>query len=72
MEETSVILKGIEITILGIGIVFIFLLFLIFAMKIMSKCVMYLDKRFPGETGAVQKNNSLIAAAIAAAKNFSK
>ena len=39
MQETSLLMEGVNLLTLGMGFVFIFLIFLVFAITVMSKCV---------------------------------
>lgn len=66
-------IEGLGIMSIGVGVVFSFIILTVFAMIIMSKIVMYLNKIFPEavqQVAAVKKaviDDSAIAVAIAAA-----
>ena len=66
-------IEGLGIMSIGVGVVFSFIILTVFAMSIMSKVVMYLNKIFPEagqQVAAVKKaviDDSAIAVAIAAA-----
>ncbi len=66
--------EGLMVTIVGMGTVFMFLTLLVFAMMIMAKIMVYVNKIMPEETQApavVRKENNNeddIAVAIAVAK----
>jgi oxaloacetate decarboxylase gamma subunit len=73
--ETNLILEGFKFMALGMGTVFMFLIILIFVMNMMSKII---HKYFPepqvdvnadinASTGAKQKDNKKVIAAITAA-----
>ena len=75
--EVNLIEKSLELMIVGMGMTFLFLIVLVYIMGGLKKLVEFLNKRFPEElpkTAPVQttKNNTAIAIAIAAAKNFAK
>ena len=71
----SLLMEGLATMLIGMGVVFSFLILTIFSMLIMSKIVGYLNKIFPEavtETAGVKKNattsdDSEVAAAIVAA-----
>ena len=65
----SLIGQAVNITIIGMGVVFAFLTLLIAMMYALGACVEKLEKYFP-QTVPAAKDNALIAVAIAAAKRF--
>ncbi|MBR5151245.1 MAG: OadG family protein [Elusimicrobiaceae bacterium] len=65
----SLIGQAANITIIGMSVVFVFLVILILMMKLLGIAVIALEKYFPQTVPAVQ-DNTLIAVAIAAAKKF--
>ena len=72
MPITDLIIQGFELMILGMGIVFIFLMILVFALSLMSKIAFYFDKddEFAvQETAqpAVKPENTALIAVISAA-----
>ena len=66
--------QSLSITVIGMSVVFVFLLILVELMHGMSQLVCWLEKYFPQatpQTAATGKqNNTLVAVAIAAAKRF--
>ncbi len=75
--EVNLIEKSIELMIVGMGMTFTFLIILVFIMGLLKKLVELLNKRFPEELPKAAEiqtahNNTAIAIAIAAAKNFAK
>ncbi len=65
----SLIGQAVNITIIGMLVVFVFLIILVIMMKLLGLSVRALEKYFPQTVPAVQ-DNALIAVAIAAAKRF--
>ena len=65
----SLIGQAVNITIIGMLVVFVFLIILVMMMKLLGIGVRALEKYFPQTVPAVQ-DNALIAVAIAAAKRF--
>lgn len=65
----SLIGQAFNITIIGMSVVFVFLVILILMMKLLGITVAALEKYFPQTVPAV-KDNAVIAVAIAAAKRF--
>lgn len=74
MSEGSLIMQSINLTIIGMVVVFVFLIFMIAIMKILAKAVAVMEKYFPQATPAKQNSaisdNAAVAAAIACAKRF--
>lgn len=69
----SLFTQSLIITVIGMGIVFVFLLLMVGIMYIMSALVKTLEKYFPQavpQAAAAGAGNALIAVAIAAAKRF--
>lgn len=65
--------QSLSITVIGMAVVFVFLLILVAMMNGMSILVKYLEKYFPqaaAQTAAATTDNTLVAIAIAAAKRF--
>lgn len=65
----SLIGQAVNITVIGMLVVFVFLIILIIMMRLLELSVRALEKYFPQTVPAVQ-DNALIAVAIAAAKRF--
>lgn len=65
----SLIGQAINITLIGMSVVFVFLIVLVFLMKGLGAAVRTMEKYFPQTVPAVA-DNALIAVAIAAAKRF--
>ena len=65
----SLIGQAVNITAIGMLVVFVFLIILVIMMKLLGLGVRTLEKYFPQTVPAVQ-DNALIAVAIAAAKRF--
>jgi sodium pump decarboxylase gamma subunit len=74
----EILIKGTELMIVGMGMTFCFLILLVFTMKLLEKFIAVLDKISPEQTpaqpapAAAPAGNAKIAAAIAAAKHYSK
>ena len=65
----SLIGQAVNITLIGMSVVFVFLIILVFLMKGLGVAVRELEKYFPQAVPAVA-DHALIAVAIAAAKKF--
>lgn len=65
----SLIGQAVNITLIGMSVVFVFLIVLVFLMKGLGVAVRELEKYFP-QTVPAAADNALIAVAIAAAKKF--
>lgn len=65
----SLIGQAVNITLIGMSVVFIFLIILVLLMKGLGVAVRAMEEYFPQAAPAVQ-DNALIAVAIAAAKRF--
>ncbi len=65
----SLIGQAVNITLIGMSVVFVFLIVLVFLMKGLGTFVRAMEKYFPQTVPAMQ-DNALIAVAIAAAKKF--
>ena len=61
--------QAVNITLIGMFVVFVFLIILVFLMKGLGVAVRAMEKYFPQTVPNVQ-DNALIAVAIAAAKRF--
>jgi len=73
MSADSLILQALNITVIGMLIVFSFLILLIGMMKILAVFVAWMEKKFPDAVpAAAGADNALLAVAIATAKRFSK
>ena len=74
MNAESLIMQSVSITIIGMLIVFAFLILTIWSGKAMSLLVKVMEKYFPQEVpqqkAAAGADNALVAIAIAAAKRF--
>ncbi len=71
MNAESLFLQSLNITAIGMLIVFSFLILLIGMMKILGVLVAWMDKHFPSAQPAAEgADNTLLAVAIAAAKKF--
>lgn len=75
--EVNLIEKSLELMIVGMGMTFLFLILLVYIMGGLKKLVEFLNKRFPEDLPKAAKqqtaqDNTAIAIAIAAAKNFAK
>lgn len=69
MSADSSMMQAVNITVIGMAVVFVFLLFLVGAMKVLGKVVEVLEVYYP-QTVPSATDDSLIAVAIAAAKKF--
>lgn len=65
----SLLGQAVNITLIGMSVVFVFLIVLVFLMKGLGVAVRALEKYFPQTVPAVA-DNAVIAVAIAAAKKF--
>ena len=72
MTQESLLLQAANITLVGMSVVFVFLILLVFVMKVMGAAVTQLEKYFPQQVQAPApvQDNTLIAVAVAAAKRF--
>ena len=69
----SLLGQSLSITVIGMSVVFVFLLILVGLMYLMSFLVKVLEKYFPqtvAQAAAAGSDNTLVAIAIAAAKRF--
>ncbi len=66
----SLIGQAVNITIIGMLVVFAFLTLLVGMMHLLGACVARLEKYFPQTVPATAQDNALIAVAIAAARKF--
>ena len=69
----SLLGQSLSITVIGMSVVFVFLLILVALMHLMSFLVKVLEKYFPqtvAQAAAAGADNTLVAIAIAAAKRF--
>ena len=71
MSAENLFLQSLNITAIGMLIVFSFLILLIGMMKILGVFVAWMDKKFPA-AAANGADNALLAVAIATAKRFAK
>ena len=65
----SLIGQAVNITLIGMSVVFVFLIILVLLMKVLGCSVQMLEKYFP-QTVPAAADHALIAVAIAAAKKF--
>lgn len=76
MNADNLFLQALNITVIGMLVVFVFLTLLVFVVKLLGKIVKVLEVYFPQETAPAASiaqptaNNALLAVAIAAAKRF--
>ena len=73
MSAESLIMQSVVITIIGMLIVFVFLIIMVGVMHLLAWLVKVLEKYFPqtvAQPAAAATDNSLVAIAIAAAKRF--
>ncbi len=69
MSADNLMMQSVNITIIGMLVVFVFLTIMIGIMKVLGKLVQAMEKYFPQTAPALQ-DNAVIAVAIAAAKRF--
>lgn len=69
MSAENLFLQSLNITLIGMLIVFAFLTLLIGMMKILGALVAFMDKKFPA-AAAAGADNALLAVAIATARKF--
>ena len=69
MSADNLMMQSVNITIIGMLVVFVFLTIMIGIMKVLGKLVLAMEKYFP-QTVPAAEDNALIAVAIAAAKRF--
>ena len=72
MSAESLFLQSINITLIGMSVVFVFLVILIVVVMLLGQLVQWAEKRWPAAVPAAvgANNNALIAVAIASAKRF--
>lgn len=77
MSTENLMMQSVNLTIIGMTVVFVFLVMLVFVMKILGYLVKWLEKYYPEPVPAASPaaapaadNNTLVAIAIAAAKRF--
>ena len=71
MNAENLFLQSLNITVIGMMIVFSFLILLIGMMKVLGAFVAFMEKHFPSaQPAAAGADNTLLAVAIAAAKKF--
>ena len=73
MSAESLLMQSVVTTIIGMLVVFTFLIVMVWVMKGLGKLVAVLEKFFPQDVpqaAAVGADNALVAVAIAAAKRF--
>ena len=70
MNAESLLMQALNITAIGMSVVFVFLIILVIMMKALGKMVEILEVYFPQTVPGTGSDNSLIAVAIAAAKRF--
>ena len=68
MSADNLLMQSVNVTIIGMLVVFVFLTLLVGIMKALAKLVQVLEKFFPQDSGV--EENALLAVAIAAAKRF--
>ena len=69
MSADNLLMQSVNITVIGMLIVFVFLTLLVGIVKMLGWLVQKMEKYFP-QTAAAADDNVLIAVAIAAAKRF--
>ena len=69
MSADNLLMQSVNITVIGMLIVFVFLTLLVGIVKMLGWLVQKMEKYFP-KTAAAAADNALIAVAIAAAKRF--
>lgn len=69
MSADNLMMQSVNITIIGMLVVFVFLTIMVGIMKVLGKLVQTMEKYFP-QTAPAAEDNALIAVAIAAAKRF--
>lgn len=76
MPTSDLLVNGVELMVLGMGIVFIFLLILVFALNVMSRISFYFDNPEDDQTTETQQvlrkpdNTALIAVISAAVTRY--
>ena len=68
MSADNLIMQSVNITIIGMLVVFVFLIIMVGIMKVLGKLVQAMEKYFPQTVPA--EDNALIAVAVAAARRF--
>ena len=69
MSADNLIMQSVNITIIGMLVVFVFLIIMVGIMKVLGKLVQAMEKYFP-QTVPAAGDNALIAVAVAAARRF--
>ena len=74
MSAESLLLQSFNVTLIGMSVVFVFLVILIVVVLLLGQLVQWAEKRWPAAVPAAvpaaATNNTLLAVAIAAAKRF--
>ena len=75
LAESTSLMDSVNLTLIGMSVVFLFLILLVFVMKALGWLVKVLEKYFPqpvpaAAATAVRADNAAIAIAIAAAKRL--
>ena len=75
LAESTSLMDSVNLTLIGMSVVFVFLILLVFVMKALGWLVKVLEKSFPhpvpaAAATAVRADNAAIAIAIAAAKRL--
>lgn len=68
MSADNLLMQAVNITVIGMTIVFVFLVILVVIVKVLGALVQTMEKYFPQETQG--EDGALLAVAIAAAKRF--
>lgn len=69
MSADNLMMQSVNITIIGMLVVFVFLIIMVGIMKVLGKLVQAMEKYFP-QTVPSAEDNALIAVAVAAARRF--
>ena len=70
MSADSLIMQSVNMTVIGMLVVFSFLVLLIVVVSALGQLVQWAEKRWPSAVPAAATDNALIAVAIAAAKKL--
>ena len=69
MSADNLMMQSVNITVIGMLVVFVFLIFMVGIMKVLGKLVDAMEKYFP-QTVPDAGDNALVAVAVAAARRF--